>query len=105
MLDLLPERTLLREEVKRLGHPPGEAFRLPDALERLFGIAVEAGGGAFLIILAQAVEQIADVACGEIEALGARRRHDMPGVSSQEQAAETQRLGEGRTQRGKGRFE
>src|SRR5690606_22094013 len=94
MLDLLPERAFLRDEVERLRHPPGEPLGLPDALQCLLRIAVDAGTRAFLIVLPQTVEKIADVACSQVQALGPGWRHDVTGVSSQEQTSETKRLGD-----------
>ena len=55
---------------------------------------------ALAIMLAEGIEEVADVACGEVEALGAGRRHDMGGVAREKEPAEAHRLGDEAAQRG-----
>ena len=63
------------------------------------GIGVEAGRATAPVVLDQRLEQVVHVAGGEVEALGAGRRHDVGGVAGQEQAAEAHRLGDEAAQR------
>src|SRR5690606_16915153 len=51
------------------------------------------------VVLAQPVEEVADVAGGKVKALRAGRRHDVRGISDEEQAAKAHRLGHEGTQR------
>src|SRR5690606_5470902 len=92
MLDLLAERSLVRETVHRARHPPGEPLRLPDAGKRLLRIGVEPGARLFDVEFAKRVKEIAHVARSEIQPLRSSGRHDMARIARQEQAPEAQRL-------------
>src|SRR5579883_176876 len=97
-LNFVIER-VFRNPVQQHGHPPGKAFGFPYSSERTAGIVVETGGRFFRIVFDQCLREIADVASGEIEALGARRRHYMGGIAGEQQPAEAHRLGDEAAQR------
>src|SRR5690606_30582276 len=92
-LDALAERAALRETMEGGRHPPREALRLPDTGERPPGIGIEGRIGVLEQMLAQALEQIVDVARREVQALGAGRRHEVAGIATEKQTTEAQRFG------------
>ena len=69
------------------GHPPGKALGLPDAPQADCRVAFEQLHAAFAVDLEQDAVQRADVAGGQVEALGAGRRDDVRGITEQKQAA------------------
>src|SRR3546814_5388777 len=90
-LDAVAEALVLREFVEQGRHPPGEALGLPDAGEGALRVAVEPGAVVLSVPVDQRAGEVVDVGGGEVQALGAGRRHDVGGVAGQEQAAPAQR--------------
>src|SRR6266702_360427 len=79
-LDLPAEGPVFRKAVQEMGHPPGEPFRLPDALQRARRIGVQLRRLSRRVMLDQGAGEVVDVARGEVEALRAGGRHDVGGV-------------------------
>src|SRR6476646_9407470 len=80
-LHLLAERAGLRELVHQRREPPREALGAPDPAQAARGVVVDRGVALVAVVLCECARQQADVAGGEVEPLGARRRHDVSGVA------------------------
>src|SRR4051812_18283022 len=93
-LHLLPERPLFGEAVQELRHPPREALGLPHAREGAGGVAVELFRRILLVEGNKSLRKIKNIARGEVEALGAGRRDDVPGIAGEEEPSEAKRLGD-----------
>ena len=86
-LHLRLEARFRMQPVEQHGHPPGEALGLPYARERGIAIGAERRVVLLRVVGRQRAAQIVHVRGREIEALGAGRRHDVGGVSGEEQPA------------------
>ena len=80
-LDVLVEAAAVVERMQQCRHPPGEPLCLPHARQGAIRVCVDAACRAVSVVLGKCFAQIADVAGGEIEALGARRRYDVRGIA------------------------
>jgi hypothetical protein len=78
-LDMPVETAVFGKAMEEPRHPPGEPLSLPDTGERAVGIAVEAGRRLGGVKFGKRLPQVINLAGGEVEALGAGRRHDMGG--------------------------
>ena len=85
--------------VQHRGHEPGEVRAPPDAGQRAVGVAVDQVGLLLLEQPHQRGGQQGHVGDGEVEALGAGRRHDVRGVAGEEQPAAAHRGADERAHR------
>ena len=88
------------EAVQHRGHPPGEPLRPPDPAQRGRRVGVEQVGGVRAVEGADGPGEHVDVGGGEVQPLGAGRRHRMRGVAGQEQPAVLHRLADEAAQAG-----
>ncbi|RWW91158.1 hypothetical protein BHE74_00034848 [Ensete ventricosum] len=76
----------LRKRVQHRGHPPGKSLGLPHPAQANRRIALQQLHPPLAVHLEQDAIQGAHVAGCQVQALGARRRHDVRRVPEQEQA-------------------
>src|SRR5271170_5277393 len=69
------------------GHPPGEALHLPYAAEAGLGVGVEQVAAAGGVEVRKGAGEDAHVGDSEIESFGTGGRHDVRGVSGEEELA------------------
>src|SRR5438270_12452309 len=86
------ERRLVVEAVQKRGHPPREMLGAPDAAQRGCRIRLQRGFFTAFVESDQGARQDPDSGGGEMETLGAGRRHDMRRVAGEEEAPATHGL-------------
>src|SRR5271169_1837148 len=68
-------------------HPPGEALYLPYAAEAGLGVGVEQVAASGGVEVRESAGEDAHVGDGEVESLGTGGRHDVRGVTGEEELA------------------
>src|SRR5664279_6061839 len=91
-LHSLAEGAGLGELVHERREPPREALGPPDAAQAACRVVVDAGIAVLAVVLDERPGEQADVAGGQVEALGSGRRNDVRRVAGQEEPAEAHRF-------------